>query len=218
MSLEPLYEQRFKESLLHIVGKISNEDLVIQWDLCFDVIALELDRRGMTEAPQLPGAQWKAQFSPIKQGILDRLTGLCNLVPPAVSMRFHLCYGGFRHRQIVEPNDLSLLVDLANSIFSSTGKRHKLVWFHMLVPKDRKDEAHFAPLRDLRLGENGQLYLGLVHANNEVGTSERILAAQSVHKRALGVATECGIGRTPEEEVDDILEICNTVAEPVIQT
>ncbi|KAL9040661.1 MAG: hypothetical protein Q9214_004395 [Letrouitia sp. 1 TL-2023] len=217
MSLEPLYEQHFKDSLLRIVNEISNEDLAIQWDLCFDVIALEFDRRGMAEAPQLPGEQWKAQFSPVKQGILDRLVEVCTLVPPAVSMGFHLCYGDFRHRHIVEPIDLSLLVDLANSIFSRTGKRHKQVWFHMPVPKDRKDEAYFAPLRDLRLGENGRLYLGLVHANDEVGTHERILAAQSIYKRAFGVATECGLGRTPEEEIDGIFEICKTVTEPSVQ-
>lgn len=216
MSLEPLYEQRFKESLLQIVSKVPNEDLAIQWDLCFDVISLEFDRRGMTEAPQLPGEQWKAQFFPVKQGILDRLVKLFDLVPPAVSMGFHLCYGDFRHRHIVEPVDLSLLVDLANSIFNSIGKRHNPVWVHMPVPKDRKDEAYFAPLRDLRLGEYDRLYLGLVHANDELGTQERILAAQSIYKRAFGVATECGLGRTPEEELDDILEICKTVTEPTV--
>ena len=205
--LEPLYEQRFRESLTRIVKEIPNEDLAIQWDLTFDVMALEYQRGRTTDL------RFQAYFSPVMQGILARISRLCALIPSSVKLGFHLCYGDLRHQHFIEPVDTELLVGLANDIIQSLADTRPVDWIHMPVPKGRTDEAYFDPLKALNL-RGALLYLGLVHANDESGTRERIRVARSVYIHPFGVATECGIGRTAREELDSILQICEAVTVP----
>lgn len=87
------------------------------------------------------------------------------------------------------------------------------------MPKGRTDPEYFAPLAGLELNkgsDRGQkpphLYLGLVHANDEAGTRKRIEVAESTVPFPFGVGTECGLGRTPPEEIDSILHICKEVS------
>ena len=205
--LEPLYEKRFQESLFRIITTIPRTDLVIQWDLCFDVMALEYDRGGEIDP------RFKPHFSPIKKGILDRISRLCAIIPREVQLAFHLCYGDYEHKHFIEPVDTRLLVELANDLIKNVGDRHSIEWIHMPVPKSRTDMAYFEPLNELKFPQ-GRLYLGLVHANDEAGTRERIRVASSVYKHPFGVATECGMGRTPKEELDSILQISKAVTVP----
>jgi hypothetical protein len=86
---------------------------------------------------------------------------------------------------------------------------------HLPVPRDRSDEAYFAPLRALKLHPETELYLGLVHFTDGVeGAQRRIAAAQSVVQR-FGVATECGLGRRPAETIPDLLRIHTAVADAI---
>jgi hypothetical protein len=39
---------------------------------------------------------------------------------------------------------------------------------HMPVPRDRSDDAHFAPLRALKLRPETEIYLGLIHYNDGI--------------------------------------------------
>jgi hypothetical protein len=65
----------------------------------------------------------------------------------------------------------------------------------MPVPIDRTDAAFYAPLEDLRLGPETELYLGLVDAQDGVeGTRRRIQAARQ-YIQDFGIASECGISR-----------------------
>ena len=205
--LEPLYERRFCESLARIVNEIPETDLAIQWDLAFDVMALEYERGGTTDS------RFEAYFSPVMAGVLARISRLCALIPPSVKLGFHLCYGDLEHQHFIQPIDTELLVGLANDIVQSLSETRSVDWIHMPVPKDRTDEAYFAPLNALNI-HGALLYLGLVHANDEVGTRERIRVARSVYRNPFGVATECGIGRTAREELDSILQICEAVTVP----
>lgn len=59
-----------------------------------------------------------------------------------------------------------------------------------------------------------ELYLGLVHADDMQGTLERMGAARKVISKDFGVATECGLGRTPVESIDNILEISAAALRP----
>ena len=205
--LEPLYELRLAESVKRIVEEIPPADLAIQWDLCFDIIALEYDRGRMEDD------RFKPYFSPVKKGILERLDRMCSLVPPTVDMGFHLCYGDLRHKHFIEPEDLSVLVELTNDIVQMLESRHSVAWVHMPVPKDIVDRVFFEPLRNLDTRIE-HLYLGLVHANDEEGTRTRIDVASQVYARPFGVATECGMGRTPAEDLESILHICMVATMP----
>ena len=201
--LEPLYEERFREALIQILAKIPAIDLAIQWDLTYDVMALEYERG----TPMDP--KFKPHFFPIKKGIHDRIARQCALIPFEVKLGFHLCYGDFQHKHFIEPVDLSVLVDLANDIVAMLDGTRSIEWIHMPVPQSRTDAAYFLPLNSLNF--RGRLYLGLVHANDEAGTLQRIRTASSVYQRPFGVATECGMGRTPTEELDSILKISKDV-------
>ncbi|KAI9696299.1 MAG: hypothetical protein M1820_008222 [Bogoriella megaspora] len=206
-SIEPLYEERFFQALDHIAQEIPHKDMVIQWDLCFDVTALEFDRG------RLMDPRHKAYFSPVKPGILERVSRLCDHIPSDTRIAFHLCYGDLRHKHFIEPADTGLVVELANGLINTVSKTHTVEWIHLPVPRDRVDIEYFAPLNKLNLGSS-RVYLGLVHANDEDGTRNRISVARAACSHAFGVATECGLGRTPKEEIESILTICRNVTSP----
>ncbi|KAI1455389.1 hypothetical protein F4805DRAFT_271976 [Annulohypoxylon moriforme] len=212
-AIEPLYEQRFAETLDRIVGGIPHSDVVIQWDLCFEMTALEYDRGRLTEE------RHQAYFSEpggVLKGLVDRVVRLSSHIPQDVKLAFHLCYGDLRHKHFIEPENTSLLVELANALLAHKTISQRTEWIHLPVPKSRTDAAYFAPLTGLKLSTSGStrapyVYLGVVHANDEAGTKKRIETAQATVPFPFGVATECGLGRTPPEEIDSILRICREV-------
>jgi hypothetical protein len=77
------------------------------------------------------------------------------------------------------------------------------------VPIDRDDDAYFAPLESLLLHEGMELYLGLIH--REDGAARRIETAKR-HVAQFGVATECGFGRAPENEIEPLLRTHGAVS------
>lgn len=204
--VEPLYEQALLSALARIQSQIPAEDLAIQWDASTEF--------GMLEGVQVPQilVPW---FDNVREGLLERHRRLAAAVAPGVQLGYHFCYGDIMHRHFIEPRDTRLLVEMANSIIAQTDR--SVDWIHMPVPKGRADEAYFAPLRELRLrpGDQTELFLGLVHAHDEQGTRARIRAAQeAVPGLAFGVATECGMGRTPVDELDSIFHISAAVSAP----
>ncbi|KAL2813059.1 hypothetical protein BDW59DRAFT_154988 [Aspergillus cavernicola] len=205
--LEPLYEKRLLDSLVNIIDKIPADDLALQWDVCFEIMTLEFDRGRLKEP------FFQAHFSPVKEGILDRLERISANIPTKVPLGFHLCYGDLHHQHFIEPEDMELLIDLANGI--ARRLQRPIGWVHLPVPKNRDDAGYFEPLKNLDIGPNGRLYLGLVHAHDLEGTKRRIQVARSVIQCDFGVATECGMGRTSREDVDSIFQILKDVTVPV---
>ena len=200
----PLYEKRLLQALQHLQEEIPPAELTIQWDLPSEIAALEFERGNIEDR------YWKAYFSPVKAGVLDRLGRLAAAVDPKAEMGYHLCYGDFAHQHFVQPPDLALPVELANDIIEKVSPIHPIAYFHMPVPKDRFDEAYFSPLKNLKLQES-KLFLGVVHPHDEAGTKKRLETAQAIYPDIAGVSTECGMGRTPPEELGSILEICASV-------
>ncbi|KAI0376104.1 hypothetical protein F5Y04DRAFT_267190 [Hypomontagnella monticulosa] len=208
-AIEPFYEQRFMETLDNIVANIPHDDIVIQWDLCFEMTALEFDHGRLSDI-------WhRAYFSgDVLQGLVDRVERLSKRIPNDVKLAFHLCYGDLLHKHFVEPQDTSLIVKLANALLARETLGPRTEWIHLPVPKERTDSKYFSHLNGLKLdsAKPPYIYLGVVHANDEAGTKKRIEAAQANVPFSFGVATECGLGRTPPEQVDSILQICKEVS------
>ena len=102
-------------------------------------------------------------------------------------------------------------MDLANEIEKKVGPIHPIAYVHMPVPKDRTDEAYFALLKNLQLGSNTKLFLGLIHPNDKAGTQKRADLAKAAYPKAFGIASECGLGRTPKEDLESILAIAKSV-------
>jgi len=124
-------------------------------------------------------------------------------VPPDVELGYHLCYGTPTDEHLVMPKDTAILVEVANGLVSQL--QRQLDFLHMPVPRDRVDDAYYAPLAGLQLPAQTELYLGLIHHQDHNGDKQRIAAAQKVVP-SFGIASECGWGRTDPERVPGLIE------------
>jgi hypothetical protein len=196
--VQPAYDRAMVAELDRIASGIPHDELAIQWDVAVEFGLLE-------------GVAFTS-YAHVKTEIIDQLVRLGNQVPLDVELGYHLCYGDAGHKHFVEPEDTAKLVDVANGISAGLGR--SLNWISMPVPRDRSDDAYFAPLKHLQLHSETELYLGLVHFTDGVeGTRRRIEAAQRV-VADFGVATECGFGRRPSETIPELLRIHSEVAAP----
>lgn len=198
-ALEPAYTARLLAELDEILAAIPADRLAIQWDAAIEFAVLE----GLLTAPD-PDPE---------VGIIERLVRLGDRVPAAVELGYHLCYGDAGHQHFTQPGDTGTLVRVANAL--AMGLARPLTWLHLPVPRERTDDAYYAPLRDLRLPPDTQLYLGLLHlTDGEEGARARIAAARRAVP-AFGVATECGFGRRPPEVMPDLLRLHAALSAPL---
>jgi hypothetical protein len=135
---------------------------------------------------------------------------LGNRVPADVDLLYHLCYGDSNHRHVVEPTDMGDMVDFANRVAREIRRPLQLV--HMPVPRDRDDDAYFAPLKGLALAPETELCLGLVHLTDGVEGSKRRLATARKFIEKFSIATECGFGRRDPRTIPELLRIHDEVA------
>jgi SAM-dependent methyltransferase len=200
--LEPLYEARLLAELDAVLREIPHDQLAVQWDTNFEFAMLE--------------RVFPVWFADVKGGILERLLRLSRHVPPDVELGYHFCYGDVQHRHFKEPEDAGKLVEVANALSASLGR--PLSWIHMPAPRGRTDEAYYAPLGELRLRPETELYLGLVHHTDGVeGTAQRIDVARRF-VAGFGIATECGWGRRPPSTVGELLRVHRALSLPIHDT
>ena len=127
--------------------------------------------------------------------------------------------GDMEHRHFFEPENLEQLVERSLRIFEKTP--HKINFFHAPVPLSalNKLEAYLEPLKQLvpKFKEHKtDLYLGVVHFDNAAATEKMIAAATKVlGDYPFGVATECGWGRTPPEQIKDIMKLTTASCGPI---
>ena len=184
------YERSLLRALRDITLAIPHESLSIQWDICQEVLVFE------NYFPTRP-ADYKAQ-------IIALLERLGDAVPDHVELGYHLCYGSPADQHLVMPKDMAILAELAEAIVSGVGRR--VDYLHVPVPRERDDDAYFAPFTDVRLQDWVQLYLGLLHHDDADGDRRRIDVARRVLDVPFGVASECGWGRTDPERLPGLLD------------
>jgi SAM-dependent methyltransferase len=189
--LEPLYEAGLLGELERILGEVPHDQLAIQWDTNFEF--------GMLEGV------FPVWFDDIKGGILERLLRLSRHVPHDVELGYHFCYGDVQGRHFKEPSDAGKLVEIANALTASLGR--PLHWLHLPVPRERTDEAYYAPLRELRLRPETELYLGLIHHADGVEGTARRMGVAGKFSTGFGAATECGWGRRAPATIAELLRI-----------
>ncbi len=183
-----VYERALLAALNDILAAIPHQDLSIQWDICQEVLVYE------NYFPHRP-ADYKEQ-------ILSEMARLGNAVPQPVELGYHLCYGTPKDEHLVMPKDMGIMVELLNGLVPRL--KRPLDFVHLPVPKARTDESYFAPLRAMRLAEDTQLYLGLIHHGDPEGDLARAQTAAKVVPR-FGLATECGWGRTDPQRVPGLM-------------
>lgn len=196
------FERDLGEEVARLLAAIPPEDLAVQWDIAGETQIQEQFRTG--------GDSWDAAEKWPLAEVMESVARLSAGIPETVLLGIHLCYGDPDGTHIIEPRDLSVCVDLANSAAEQIGRR--LDWIHMPVPIDREDEAYFAPLAALRLAPETTLYLGLVHKEDGLDGARKRVAQATKFRQAFGVATECGMGREPEAKIDELLELHHAIA------
>jgi hypothetical protein len=195
--VEPAYERAMAREVTAIVDAIPGDDLSIQWDVCQEVLAAD--------------DAWQVFYGDLVGDALERLVRLSGLVPEPCELGFHFCYGDPGHKHLKEPGDLGVCVVFANGVCEQIGRI--VNWIHMPVPKERDDDAYFAPLDDIKLQAGTELYLGLVHITDGLDGAKRRLAAATQHVEHFGVATECGFGRRQEDTIPELLRLHADIAE-----
>lgn len=211
--VERVYEDALLGCLRRIEAAVPGGELAVQWDVAAEPMTLEGAYWPHFE-PYFVGEGAKAGGDEVFEGLVGRISRLVGAVGEGVEVGMHVCYGDMGHKHFVEPKDMGLMARIVEGVVERAGRR--LDWVHLPVPKARDDEAYFEPLKSLELGET-ELYLGLVHAHDQDGTERRLKVAQNVlGSRTFGVATECGLGRTPTEDFASIAEISCEVSAPVV--
>ena len=191
-----VYERALKSALANIVKAIPAADLSIQWDVCQEVLAFE--------------NYFKDRPPHYKKQIFDMLGRLGDAVPAGVEMGYHLCYGSPRDEHLVQPKDAAILVEMMNGIAGAT--RRPIDFLHIPVPKDRTDDAFYAPLQDFKRPTGMKLYLGLLHHDDDAGDKKRVAVARR-HVAEFGLSAECGWGRTEPGRLPGLLKGHRVAAE-----
>jgi methionine synthase II (cobalamin-independent) len=202
-ALYPAYTRALGAEIERMLTEIPAEELAIQWDIPGEVSIAE----GVPN-----GGSWTIDDA------AKQLGAMAALVPDAAELGFHHCYGDppdaatGHGKHWLEPTDAGAMVRLTNAFVKHVDR--KIDWVHMPVPIGRSDDEYFAPLADLKLPTETELYLGLVHYEDGVhGTQKRIDAAAK-YVKGFGVATECGLGRIPREEVVPTMHIHRELTVP----
>jgi len=200
--IDPLYNDALKREIDKIAAAIPHDELAIQFDVASAVFA-RLERN---EASSY--GRTKAQ---IQETFANILVELGNRVPADVDLLYHLCYGDSNHRHVVEPTDMGDMVEFANRVSREIARPVQFV--HMPVPRNRFDEAYFAPLQRLELRPETELCLGLVHYTDGVEGTKKRLAAAKKYAGHFSIATECGFGRRDPATIPELLRIHAAVAD-----
>jgi hypothetical protein len=200
--IDPIYNEALKREIDMIAGAIPHDELAIQFDVASAVFA-RLERN---EASSY--GRTKAEMQDTFANILVELG---NRVPADIDLLYHLCYGDSGHKHVVEPSDMNDMVEFANRVSRQIKRPIQLI--HMPVPRNRSDDAYFAPLQHLQLRPETELCLGLVHYTDGVEGTKRRLETAKRHVARFSIATECGFGRRDPGTISELLRIHTAVAD-----
>ncbi len=195
-AIDPIYNDALGREIDKIAAAIPRQDLAIQLDVASAVFArLERSETGVYGRTK---EEMEEKFG-------DILARLANRVPADIELLFHFCYGDSNHRHVVDPTDMTDMVDMAARLDRLIKRPINLI--HMPVPRDRSDDAYFAPLQRLQLRPETELVLGLVHHTDGIEGTKRRMATASKFLPNYAIGTECGFGRRKPETIAELLRI-----------
>lgn len=200
-AIDPVYNAAVLREMHRIADAIPHENLAIQYDVASAVFA-RLERGQPTP------------YGQDKQEMVDRfatiISDLSNPIPADIPLLFHFCYGDANHKHAIEPTDMGDMVSMANALAIKIHRPINLI--HMPVPRNRSDDAYFAPLRDLALKPETKLCLGLVHYTDGFDGTTRRMATACKYARDFAIGTECGFGRRDPKTIPALLDLHVKVA------
>ena len=180
----------------HLIGEVQqiaaalpSDRLALQWDVLQEILI------------------WENYFADrpdnYREQILSVLGRIGDAVPAAMELGYHLCYGSPRDEHLVQPADTAVMVEIINGALRSLHR--PVTFFHVPVPKGRIDADFYRPLQRLSLPAGTELYLGLLHVDDDSGNRLRLERARQF-TAVSGVASECGWGRGDPARVGALLE------------
>jgi hypothetical protein len=187
----PHYEKAILGQIDEISNLIPHEKLVVQWDVATEMSIFENVYDATFENP------WKI--------LTDRLAALGNHIPANIELGYHLCYGSMNNKHWKEPENLEMCTKVANVISEKISR--SIQFIHMPVPIDRSDDSYFAPLKELRLPEETEIILGLIHDSQNIQLNIDRIDAARIYLSEFGIATECGLGRRDASEMPRLMEL-----------
>jgi hypothetical protein len=197
------YEAGIRREVERMLEVIPPEDLLIQWDLAWEVVDLASGDDAYYDFwPQEPFAAKLERHAQL-------LDELWKGIPDEVLLGYHWCYGTRGGWPMTAMPDLSICVALSNEAVRRAGRRIDFV--HMPVVR-HPDAAFFAPLADLDIGDT-RPYLGLIHHTDGTDAFRARLDLARAHRDDFGIASVCGYGRVSPAELDDALRAHRACAE-----
>ena len=183
--VRPGFEEALAAEIEVIVRRIPPKDLAIQWDLAGELLSVY----GQPNDPPNE-AQIETHVAPVRR--------LSALLSPDAALGFHFCFGTFGGWPAFAPPDLGRAVELINASVAAAGR--PIAWVH-IPTLDRADDAFYAPLARLQTGD-ARIYLGMIHS---MTTLRQRLAVVRKFVPSFGLAAYCGFGRTPPEQLPQLL-------------
>jgi len=189
------YESTVRSEIARMLEVIPAHDLAIQFDFSNEVVDLAMGDK--------PAKYWLPE-----QGVEEKfvrhtesLSELWRGVPDDTLLGYHWCYGTWGGWPRIDMPDLALCVRLSNEAVARSERRVDYV--HMPVMR-RADDAFFAPLRDLDLG-NTKVFLGLIHHDDSLDGLRARLARARAQLDDFGIGGPCGYGRVDSAELPAVL-------------
>jgi hypothetical protein len=177
------WQDALTEEYRRILEVIPAEELCVQFDYCTEMIHI--------------GGTWQKLFSWVpdidSRELFDLYTspdyvaGHLRGLPDEVRVGIHVCCGTSPSFPVQPLDDIALPVRLSNAIHEATGGRPD---YYHLPALPESDEAYFAPLKDLEIGD-ATLYSGL-ECNDGIDEMDRRMAAARTARADFGVAHYCG--------------------------
>jgi hypothetical protein len=194
--LEPAYDRALIAEIEKMLSVIPATELSLQWDIASRVFArLEWGQP----------TRYGADKSAMAETFARNLVALGEGVPEPVELMYHFCYGYTGEKHTVEPSDMGDMVMMANKVDERIRRPINLI--HMPVPRDRQDDAYFAPLQGLRLRPGTEIALGLVHHTDGVAGGRARMASARKYLPTFRIATECGWGQRPIATIPELLQL-----------
>jgi hypothetical protein len=136
----------------------------------------------------MPEGAWERFAGPVRR--------LTPLIPEDVLVGYHFCHGTFPEWPMYEPQDMSVLVRMANYAVAESGRQ--IDWLHLAGPRvlRSEDKRFFRPLADLDT-RGARVYLGIVQPIDGAPGLRRRLDTAKRYIGDFGVAMYCGFGRQP---------------------
>ena len=188
-TIHPAYEDLARRTIDKMLEHIPPEKLVIQWDVCVEVLDIE----GLFP--------WTPQDNKFERN--TEAARLSAEIPESVQIGYHLCYGTLGGWPMLPPPSLDVCTRMSNTIVASSGRRVDYVY--MPAPRDA-DDTYFAPLANLDIGDT-KVYLGVIHAEDGVDTHLRRIETAKRHLTNFGIAGVCGFGRHQRDDMPHIFKL-----------